>query len=152
MATPIDFEIDGEVAADHPFRARGSAARVEIRDGVAILDHGSRLFRRGAFGEFRKRLCIAADDLTFLPIADNQHVFEAGRVVQTGLQLVQQRAFDGYASRPRMVEHVAEFLVPPEQIDRHADQTELRTRKIDKQELDVVGRHQCKDVSTDIAE
>jgi hypothetical protein len=84
-------------------------------------------------------LGAAAENFTFFPIADDQHVFEPGRIVENRLQLVHQPAFDHYAFRPRMIQHIAEFLVAPEQIDRHAYETELRTCKIDEQELDVVG-------------
>ena len=136
------FEIDREVAADHAFRRRGRAAGIEIGNGIAIFDVSFGLLGRRRGDERIETMHAPSRDFSARRGADDDDVGDRRRVFETGLQLLDQCALDNRNLHPRMREHVAELLVAPEQIDRHADDAKLGASVIDREEFDIVGRHQ----------
>jgi hypothetical protein len=153
-AAAISDSIDGSVAADDTLRERRGAARVQIADGVTVVDKVLRLGRVAGVQFVESRPPAIRQRLLVLPVgAVGDHDIGDGRhLLHRCHRRCHQLRLDDDPARLRVIEDVGDLVRAPAEVHRHADDAQLRAREVGDEELRAVAGREGKRVAAPVAE
>ena len=127
------FEVDRSVVSHHPFRERGGATGVEVRQRGAVGDDMLRFGIRRTAGQVREG---GHGGILWGAVAvDQKDVNEAEWGGESVLDSRPEFGLDDDRCGRRMVEDIRDFACAPTEIDRHAHQPQLRAGVVGDEEL-----------------
>ena len=143
------LQVDGEVARDHALGERRGARGVEVGERVAVGDlRGGGVRVLGlAVGQRDPQPVGGLGGVLRAKTGEHDHFDHTGGLAQGVAHRLDELRLDGEALGPRVPEHVGHLVGTPTQVDRHADEPELRAGVVDGEELGAVARGQAERVA-----